>query len=30
MGKESKKERVDIRIHITNSLCCTPESNTTL
>ena len=30
MGKESKKERVDICIHITNSLCCTPESNTTL
>ena len=29
MGKESKK-RVDICICITNSLCCTPESNTAL
>ena len=29
MGKESKK-RVDICICITDSLCCTPETNTTL
>ena len=29
MGKESKK-RVDICIWITDSLCCTPETNTTL
>ena len=28
MGKESKK--VDICICITDSLCCTPETNTTL
>ena len=30
MGKESKKKRVDIGICITDSLCCTPETNTTL
>ena len=29
MGIESKK-RVDIRVCITDSLCCTPEPNTTL
>ena len=29
MGKESKK-RVDKCICITDSLCCTPETNTTL
>ena len=29
MGKESKKE-LGICIHITDSLCCTPETNTTL
>ena len=29
MGKESKKS-VDICICITDSLCCTPETNTTL
>ena len=29
MGKESKK-RVDICICITDSLCCTPATNTTL
>ena len=30
MGKESKKKRVDTCICITDSLCCTPETNTTL
>ena len=32
MGKDSKKKkkRVDICICITDSLCCTPETNTTL
>ena len=32
MGKESKKKRVDICIDIciTDSLCYTPETNTTL
>ena len=31
IGKETKKKkRVDIGIRITDSLCCTPETNTTL
>ena len=30
VGKESKNKRVDICICITDSLCCTPEMNTTL
>ena len=30
MGKNLKKKRVDICICITDSLCCTPETNTTL
>ena len=29
MGKESKK-RVNIHLSIIDSLCCTPETNTTL
>ena len=30
MGKNLKKEWIYIYIHITDSLCCTPETNTTL
>ena len=30
MGKESKKERIYVFVNITDSLCCTPETNTTL
>jgi len=31
MGNESfKEERVAICIYVTDSLCCTPETNTTL
>ena len=30
MGKESEKEWIYIYIWITESLCCTPETNTTL
>ena len=30
MGKESKKKRMDVCICITDSLCCTPETKTTL
>ena len=30
MGKESEKEWTYVYVNITESLCCTPETNTTL
>ena len=30
MGKESKKEWIYVYIYITDSLCCTAETNSTL
>ena len=30
IGKEFPPQQMDIQIHITDSLCCIPETNTTL